>query len=113
MRVLLDEQLNWRLARAFRGDHDVRSVRGMGWTGVQNGDLLRAAQRAFDVLVTMDRNIEHQQHLPSAELAVILVVARSNRIEDTEGLVPAIERLLPTTEPGRLYVVGAPGGPGG
>ena len=71
MRVLLDEQLNWRLARVFR----VCSVRGMGWTGMRSGDLLDAAEQEFDALVTMDRNMEHQQHLPQYNLAVILLIA--------------------------------------
>ena len=31
MRVLIDEQLNWRIARVFSDAHEVCSVRGMGW----------------------------------------------------------------------------------
>ena len=45
MRILLDEHLNWRLTRSFGDRHVVRSVRGMGWTGKRNGDLLRSAER--------------------------------------------------------------------
>ena len=106
MRILLDEQLNWRLVRVFSSAHEVRSVRDMGWTGLRNGDLLRLAEREFDVMVTMDRNMEHQQHLPRYNLAVILLQSTSNRLEDTEGFVPEIERLLTlSVEPGRLYRV--------
>ena len=104
MRVLIDEQLNWRIARVFSDVHEVCSVRGMGWTGMRNGDLLEAAEQGFDVLVTMDRNMEHQQHLPQYNLAVILLVSRSNRLEDTEKFVPAIEDVLAKgVEPGRIY----------
>ena len=104
MRVLIDEQLNWRLARVFSDAHEVCSVRGMGWTGMRNGDLLDAAGQEFDVLVTMDRSMEHQQHLSRYNLAVILLVSRSNRLEDTEKFVPAIEGVLATrVEPGRVY----------
>ena len=104
MRVLLDEQLNWRLARSFGGVHEVRSVRGMGWTGMRNGDLLRAAERAFDMLVTMDRNMEHQQSLSRYDIAVVLLSGASNRLEDTVGFVPEVDRLLlGGVEPGRLY----------
>ena len=106
MRVLLDEHLNWRLTRSFGDQHEVRSVRGMGWTGKRNGDLLRAAEREFDVFVTMDRNMEHQQSLPRYDLAVVLLMAGSNRLEDTETFVPAVERLLQDgVEAGRLYRV--------
>ncbi len=104
MRVLLDEQLNWRLARVFSEAHEVCSVRGMGWTGMRNGDLLDAAEQEFDALVTMDQNMEHQQHLPQYNLAVILLVSRSNRLEDTEKFVPAIEDVLATgVDRGRIY----------
>ena len=103
MRVLLDEQLNWRLARSFSAAHEARSVRGMGWTGMRNGDLLSAAARTFDVLLTMDQNMEHQQSLPQYDIAVVLLVGISNRLEDTVGFVPDVEQLLGGVEPGCLY----------
>ncbi len=104
MRVLIDEQLNWRIARVFSDVHEVFSVRDMGWTGMRNGDLLEAAEQEFDVLVTMDRNMEYQQHLPRYNLAVILLVSKSNRLEDTEKFVPAIEDVLAKgVERGQVY----------
>ena len=107
MRLLLDEHLNWRLAREFSDAHEVRSVRSMGWAGKKNGVLLGAAESEFDVFVTMDGNMEYQQSSPKYGLAVVLLVERSNRLEDTVGLVPEIERLLAEdVEPGRLYRVG-------
>ena len=73
---------------------------------MRNGELLAAAERQFDVLVTMDRSIEHQQHLPRYDLAVVLVVSASNRLKDTAQLVPAIESVLSSRiEPGLLYRV--------
>lgn len=104
MRILLDEQLNWRLVRVFSSEHEARSVRGLDWIGMRNGDLLRLAEREFDVMLTMDRNMEHQQNLPRYNLAVILLLSTSNRLEDTEGFVPEIERVLASgMKSGRLY----------
>jgi predicted nuclease of predicted toxin-antitoxin system len=63
MRVLLDENLNWRLKRDLPG-HEVESVPLLGWAGIQNGALLhKAVESGFDVLVTMDSNMVHQQDL--------------------------------------------------
>ena len=105
---MLDEHLDWRLARCFNDAHEVRSVRAMGWSGMRNGDLLDAAEHLFDVLVTMDQSIEHQQHVLRYDLAVVLLASVSNRLSDTEKLVPSIERVLAAgTEPGHLYRVGA------
>ncbi|MCY4484446.1 MAG: DUF5615 family PIN-like protein [Spirochaetaceae bacterium] len=106
IRILLDENLDWRLGRLFDNEYEVRSVGGIGWSGMRNGELLAAAERQFDVLVTMDRSIEHQQHLPRYDLAVVLVVSVSNRLKDTAQLVPAIESVLSSRiEPGLLYRV--------
>ena len=60
MRVLLDECV----PRALRNDlpgHEVKTVAELGWAGVRNGELLRRAAAAFDVLITVDRNLEYQQ----------------------------------------------------
>lgn len=73
---------------------------------MRNGELLDAAQRAFDVLLTMDRSLRHQQHLPRYDLSVIVLLATSNRLADTRVSVPAIEEILAFgVEPGRLYEV--------
>jgi len=40
----------------------------MGWAGIKNGELLRLASASFDVFLTVDRNIEHQQDVAGAVL---------------------------------------------
>ena len=62
MRLLLDENLDWRLSRDLPG-HQTESVPSLGWAGIQNGELLaKAVEAGFDVLVTMDSNMVHQQN---------------------------------------------------
>jgi hypothetical protein len=55
VRVLLDECVDWRLARDIVG-HDVKTARQMGWTTIENGELLALAAGQFDAFVTVDRN---------------------------------------------------------
>ena len=43
MRILLDEDLDVRLRRHFRGDHQVETVQFRGWKGMKNGELLEVA----------------------------------------------------------------------
>lgn len=51
MKILLDENLNWRLARYLPG-HTCASVPRIGWAGVKNGMLLQqAADAGFEVLL--------------------------------------------------------------
>ena len=107
MRERLDEQIDWRLKRSFDPEHEVETVRERGWIGKRNGELLRAAAPSFDVLLTMDRGIEYQQNLPTFDIAVVLVSARSNRRRDVEPAIPEVNRVLRSVAPGKLYRVSA------
>jgi predicted nuclease of predicted toxin-antitoxin system len=105
MRVLLDENLNWRLKRGLPG-HEVESVPLLGWAGIQNGALLRkAAENGFDVLVTMDSNMVYQQNLPLQSIAGIVLRAPSNRLADTQPLISRVMHALPNLRKGTLIVI--------
>jgi len=93
VRLLLDESLPRPLADLLAG-HEVRTVTQMGWTSVSNGALLRQAAPLFDALLTADQNIEFQQNLQALPMAVVVLVADSNRLESLEPLVPDILRSL-------------------
>ena len=106
MRVLLDENIPVGLADHLV-PHEVETVLSRGWTGVKNGELLRRATGEFDVLVTMDRNLRHQQPLADQAFGVVLVRAKSNRLADLLTLVQAILAALEGIKPGELRRVGA------
>lgn len=106
-RVLLDENVDRKLKRSFDPEHEVVTVTEQGWSGKKNGDLLRAAEAEFDVLVTLDRNIQHQQHLPKYKLAVVLIRSRSNRRADIEPAMEEVNRAVQDARPGTLTTVSA------
>ena len=103
MNILLDENLDWRLRRDL-ADHTVESVPLIGWPGLKNGALLRKAQERFDVLVTMDSNMVHQQNLGQFRI-VIALQAQSNRLADTRPLMSKVLAVLASVRPGTLTVV--------
>ena len=106
MRILLDENLNWRLERFLPG-HNCASVPRIGWAGVKNGVLLHQAEQAgFDVLMSMDESLASQQNLSQLRLAIVVLRAKSNRLEDTSPLMPQVLVLLPNLQPGQVIVVG-------
>jgi len=105
VRILLDENLPVELAVELTG-HEVTTVTGLGWQGIKNSELLRRAQGRFEVLVTMDRNLERQQNIPGFEAAILVLVAHSNRMVHLRRLVPAILAALKTVRPGELRRVG-------
>jgi len=104
MRILLDESLPRPLADLLAG-HNVRTVRDVGWTGLANGALLRAAAREFDVVLTADQNIEYQQNLKTLPVAVVVLVADSNRLEAFAPLLPRLLHVLPSLQPRALLRV--------
>ena len=105
MRVLLDESLPRPLAVLLSG-HEVRTVAGVGWSGKHNGELLRLAADSLDVLLTADRNLEHQQNLTTLPISVVVLGAPTNRIESLAPLVPELLELLKALPPRRFVHIG-------
>jgi len=105
VRILLDECVDWRLARDIVG-HDVKTARQMGWTTIKNGALLTLASKQFDVFVTVDRNLAAQQNLAAFPIAVIVLQARSNRLAELRLLVPNLLAAIEPAQPGVAEFVG-------
>jgi hypothetical protein len=101
-RVLLDESVPHDLAAHLPG-FAVETVQARGWAGMKNGALLRAARMAgFEVLVTVDRQMEFQQNIPQSGLALVVLVAPSTRVRDLLPLVPALTNALPGAQAGTV-----------
>jgi hypothetical protein len=106
VRLLLDESLPRPLGRELTG-HEVTTVAQLGWAGLKNGELLRrAAAEGFGALLTGDTNIQHQQNVAALGVGVVVLLARSNRIEDLLPLVPDVLSAVSVIQPGELREVG-------
>ena len=78
----------------------------MGWSGKKNGELLQLmAGQKFEVLLTIDQNIRHQQNLQAAGVALIVLVAASNRLADLVPLMPTVLTSLGSIRPGDVVEV--------
>jgi hypothetical protein len=105
VKVLLDECVDSRLAGHLVGV-DVNTVAAHGWGGITNGKLLALAAAEFDDFVTVDRNLSFQQHLPKFDIAVVLLVAKTNRVADLAALVPQLLSALPNLTSGNVTTIG-------
>ena len=76
MKVLLDHGTPAPLRRVLAG-HEVATAYEMGWAQLSNGALLLAAEKAFDVFVTTDQNLRHQQNLSGRRLAILVLPTTS------------------------------------
>ena len=105
LKILLDECVDRGLADHLSG-HDVTTVPGMGWAGIKNGELLRLAESQFDIFLTTDRNLAFQQNLSRMKMAVVVLTAKTSRLDHLVAVVPELLRKLSSTKPGQVVVVG-------
>lgn len=106
MRVLLDECVNEQLRHNFEGQ-ECQTARYAGLAGLENGELLRAAEAAkFDVVVTVDRGFEYQQNLKNRQIAVVIFCGKSVLLEDLIPLVPTCLEHLKSIRPGQVIRIG-------
>jgi len=106
MRVLLDECVPRGLRQDLSG-HEVKTVAEMGWAGVKNGALLEHAEKQFDVFLTVDRSLEHQQNLAGYAIAVVVIHSLSNDIAVLRSFMPQVRNALARAKPRALVHVHA------
>jgi len=104
MRLLLDHNLDWRL-REFLLPHETLTTRQMQWERYENGDLLDVAQVEFDVLLTTDTNLYHQQQIANYDLAVVVLRAYQNSMEAVTPLIGQVLDLLERIKPGEIHYI--------
>lgn len=99
-RVLLDECVD----RGARGSN--RYGGAVGWFfGLA---LLARADRTFDVFVTTDSSLPHQQNLARLSLRVIVLQPAHGGLTGLMELLPELERALDDISPGKLVHIGPP-----
>src|SRR5438067_9457310 len=104
MKILLDECVTRYLKRDLAA-HDVSTVEEAGFKGLKNGRLLQAASGQYDVLVTVDQNLQYQQNLNAFALAIILLKAPRSTYPFLKMLMPQVLESLGRIKPGESIVV--------
>lgn len=106
MRVLFDQGTPVPLRESL-SEHDDSTAYERGWSTLKNGDLLDAAAReGFEVLVTTDRNLRHQQNLRARSIVIVVLTTTSwPRIQRD---IPAVVRAVNGAVPGSYVEVQFP-----
>lgn len=73
------------------------------------GELLELAEKEFDILLTSDKGIPHQQNLSRFDLAIVILRAKSNRYEDLLKLMDEAKETFGNARPGTATFVEAVG----
>ncbi len=95
MKILLDENLPTKLKYDFGENHKVFAVRDMGWLGKKNGELLGLAVfNQFDVLITLDKNLKHQQTIHKFDIRFIVLIAVDSKHQTLQPFMEKVKSLL-------------------
>jgi predicted nuclease of predicted toxin-antitoxin system len=105
VKILLDHNLDWRLARALP-EHEVRSTLQMGWDALMNGVLLtEAEQEGFQVMLTADKSIKTQQSIGGRAISLIVLRAPNNQRKTHLLMMSEVYEILLTIQPGEVVEV--------
>ena len=105
MRILLDECVPWPMHKLLLG-HECSSAQKCGWGAVKNGELLRLAEREFELFITSDQGIRYQQNLSGRRIAILELSTNDlRRIEASKG---ALEAVVATMRPGEFRSIPIP-----
>ena len=103
--MLLDECCPAPLKDAFTGI-DVFTVETAGLKGTKNGDLLKAAEASFDVLITADKSLRYQQNLAGRKLAIVELPF--NSWKRLQVMTREIETAIKSAHPGNYIEIRSP-----
>lgn len=106
-RVLLDENLPNVLADKLP-EHEVRTVEEAGWKGTKNGQLLRLAASSFDVFLTGDRSIPHQQPVAKMALGFVILALGSLALNDIIPFLREIDEAIEAVGSGEVIHIKRP-----
>jgi len=87
--------------------HECDTVRRAGFGSKKNGELLVIAEGRWDVLLTSDRRMKHQQNMTGRKVSIVVLCAKSNRMQDLLPLMPACAQALLSISPGQIVEVSA------
>jgi len=107
MKILIDECLPAELRGTLtKMGHQCETVRRAGYGSKKNGELLTLAEGRWEVLLTSDRRMRRQQNMSGRTVSVVVLCAKSNRMEDLLPLMHALAETLLSILPGQIVDVG-------
>jgi len=105
MKILLDECVNRKL-KVYLNGLDVYTVGEMKWCGVKNGQLMSlCAANSFDIVLTIDKNLMHQQNLGKYPLTIVVFNSSTSKLEELVLFVPSFLQQMKDFEKSKAYII--------
>ena len=104
LRILLDEDIPVQCRHELSG-YTVKTVEFMGWKGKKDREILELAEGKFDILITSDRHIKHQQNLAHYKIGIIELHPAIDSLAGINNLMPEVRKAIPKVKPHQIIIV--------
>ncbi|MBD0286400.1 MAG: hypothetical protein ICV79_13385 [Flavisolibacter sp.] len=105
MKILLDECVTKRL-KPFLLDVEVFTATEMRWNGIKNGKLLSlCVENGFDLLLTIDKNMMHQQNLDKFDITIVVLDSLTSKVEELKLFLPSFKVQVESFQKHKAYLI--------
>jgi hypothetical protein len=106
MKILLDENIPRKLKFEFNNEDEVTTVQELHWQGKKNGELLGLMTLSgFDVFITLDKNLQHQQNLKRFSIKIIILDSSDSRYQSLQPLISKVTKVLSGKISGQVKII--------
>ncbi len=103
MKILLDECMTKKV-KAHLLEFEVHTLNDMGWSGLKNGTLLKVAvEQAFDILLTVDKNLPYQQNMLQHNITVVVLDVKRSKISQLLEVLPLFKEQVFSFQKAQVY----------
>jgi predicted nuclease of predicted toxin-antitoxin system len=105
MKILLDECVTKRLKK-YLEEFEVFTVRELELSGIKNGKLMAyCVENKFDILLTIDKNLMHQQNLDKYPVTIVVFNCFTSKIEELITFLPSFKSQVNALQKHKAYII--------
>ncbi|MBP6022721.1 DUF5615 family PIN-like protein [Ferruginibacter sp.] len=105
MKILLDECVTKRLKK-YLDEFEVFTVTELELSGIKNGRLMAyCVENKFDVLLTIDKNLMHQQNLDKYPVTIVVLNCFTSKIEELLTFLPSFKLQVDVLQKHKAYII--------
>ncbi|MDR2205037.1 MAG: hypothetical protein LBE36_02605 [Flavobacteriaceae bacterium] len=105
MKILLDECITKKL-KFYLSEFEVFTVSEMKWNGIKNGKLMTLCiDNGFDMLLTIDKNLIHQQNINKHKLIIVVLNSSTSKIEELILFLPSFKTSVSEMKKSNSYLI--------
>jgi predicted nuclease of predicted toxin-antitoxin system len=105
MKILLDECVTKRLKK-YLEEFEVFTVRELDLSGIKNGKLMAyCVENKFDILLTIDKNLMHQQKLDGYPVTIVVFNCFTSKIEELITFLPTFKSQVDLLQKHKAYII--------